>query len=410
MDRVFKPILDDAGRSDAEPEPVAEDTGPAPEVVTADEPVPEGEEAPAAASVEEVDPYAEEIGPDSVSQDGKRFFYNKGKAETLMAAHKTIQGLRALDPNFSPDSYKEMLGRTIELDRMLTDLDSGDPQRVGAVAMDIVSANRNPASVSAFIDTAMAQVAQHHPQAFQTVQNKILAGMAQRFYNEYNQTRNEQTKKLAQNLDYLARKDFIDPDQNGAAADPLAAERASLAQREQAYNSRIQQDRLAAINAQVQSAVKSAESIVDSAIDSALSVIPQNVREMRAVDYRHAQRDLRDQFDTITKGSENFQKQYQILMQRLRTTPTDQSRDALVSWVKQWADYAVGRAKKEVVGRFTNSVTSSSNAAHAKQQEIAKRVEPSAGNNSPVQRASLQQKLKDPKVSYDEKFKMVFGE
>jgi len=396
----------------------------APEVVTADA-VPtetaavaeEGEQTPVVE--EEPDPFAEEIKPDSVSQDGRRLFFNKAKGELLMADRKVLQQVRAIDPTFSPETYQENVGRVMELDRMLNDFSSGDPQRVAQVADQFLNPTTNPETAVAFMDNAMMKAAQHHPQAFQQVQSKLLHTLANTFVNKYRQSGSATDKALAQNLRWLANGAPANPqaglhydDLDGTAQpvqNPLAAEKAAFDQQVQQYNLQRNQEKQQRLNAFVTSAETEAKSQVKQAIDSALGIIPAEVRTARANDYKHAVRDLQDQFEEAVKANPIYDRQYKALVSGLYANPTDASKAALVKFVRQHADASIGRMKKEVIGRFTSTVKRNADQLTQKYEDNSKRVEPGGGNNNPVHRATVAQKLNDPNMSWDDKLNMVFN-
>lgn len=412
LDSVFDRAESEA--APGEPLPIA------PEIITGDEPPPEviDEEPTAAPPVvasaepEEVDPYAE-IEADSVSNDGKTLHFKKAKADRLLEAQRTLQAIREIDPGITVDTIKDMQRRTLELDRMLTDYDSGDPKLVADITSNFIHPQANPQSVAAFVDSAMMTAAQHHPAAYQMVQGKVLVGLAEIQYRKAAQTtdpaQRASEEALAQNLEYLATGKFRSAaaQQNGQR-DPVDARLAELNQREQQYNFRANQDRKAMIDRAEAAADTERTSAVDKAIESALSLIPEKVREQRAVDYRHAVRDLRDEFEKVTKASDPYQKQHAILMNQLRANPSDQTRNAVVAFDKQWAEYVAGRSKREILGRFNETVLAQTNAAQKKQEALRQRIEPGGGSGTPVQRTTLKQALSDPKTGFDKGIDMYF--
>lgn len=414
LDSVFDRAESEA--SPGEPLPIA------PEIITGDEPQAEVvDEEPAAAppvtaavEPEDIDPYAE-IEADSVSNDGKTLHFKKAKADRLLEAQRTLQAIREIDPFITPEGIADMRHRTLELDRMLNAFDTEDVQGITAAAMDFAGPGQKPQSVAVFVDQAVASAAQHHPAAFKVVQDNILRLLSNQQFAKFQQTGNEDDRLLAWNLDYLAHgkqgdyKRYDAPAQpNGRRPDPVDARLAEIIHRDQQYNFRANQDRKAMVDRAVGAADTERTSAVDKAIESALSLIPEKVREQRAVDYRHAVRDLRDEFEKVTKASDPYQKQHAILMNQLRANPSDQTRNAVVAFDKQWAEYVAGRSKREILGRFNETVLAQTNAAQKKQEALRQRIEPGGGSGTPVQRTTLKQALSDPKTGFDKGIEMYF--
>lgn len=345
---------------------------------------------------EEVDPY-EEIKPDSVSADGKRFFFREAKAKAMLASHQTLQQLRDIDPAITVDGIKGMYARTLEMDRFLGDFDSGDPRRVAGVAAMFVNKNSNPQSVAAFVDSTIAAAEQIHPDLATMIRNRAFLAAA----NDLLKTGKEEDRLLAWNLEHRVRGEtgdyarYRNPQQ--PAADPLAQVRqaqAQLTQQQRAFNQQRMQEHQARVQQAVSAAQADANAAVDKIIDDALAVIPANVREQRAFEFKASRRDLREKFDEIAGKTDIYKAQYNNLLSQMRANPSEQARNALVQFVEQRAAYAIGKMKKEVLQRFNDSVMSQSAALHQKQQALQTRREPGSGN-IPVQRGtSLAAKLR----------------
>lgn len=412
VDSVFDRISSDAGSSDSAP-PAADATPP--EVVTADAPAdelppldepPADYEPPVAEAAtpeapEDVEHLAE-ITADKV--EGGKYYTTKAKWDRLTAADKTVQQLRELDPAITVDAIKGMFTRTQALDEMLGHHLSGDPRRVASVASYFVGTgqdgrpNQSPQTVSAFADAVLANAARHYPGAFQTVERKMLATIAQKQYAKFQRSKNPDDGALAQNLDFMARGDFRRDlgQQQAAPADPLAAERAALNRERQTYHQRLQQDHQATVYHAVNAAESDAKAEVEKIIEAALSSIPTNVREKKPVEFKHAVRDLRESFEEATRTNANYTTARTNLLSQLRTNPTQEARSALVAFDQKWASWLIGKAKPEVVSRFSDVVMQQTQAANAKYEKLQERREPGGNSGSPVQRATLVQKLKEP--------------
>ncbi len=392
----------------------------------------EGQDAPQQVE-EQVDP-DEEIAPVASSKDGKRLFFDAPKAKALLASHQTMRQLRELDPGITVENVKTLYERNLGLDQLIGDYDSGDPQRVGQAADWFLDQSQNPESVTAFVDHAVGKAAMAHPQAFQMVQGKILNGwlsnvtqnptplndptfkqaidvLSQGLYRRTLETGNPVFERIAQNIDaHVFGRDFQTAQtisQQRPQQTQPDPERAAFERERQQYQALRQQDRQRQVETAVNTAETQANESVDQIIQQALSVIPENVKQMRAVEIKHAIRDLRESFEEARNASPTFPRQYNVILSALKANPSDKGREALVNATKQFAQLIVNRNKKAVLDRFTGAVVGSADAANKKQQQVAQMH--NVAGATPVQRATVQQKLKDPNASYEDKFKLVFG-
>jgi hypothetical protein len=206
----------------------------------------EGEQ-PAEAPAPEVEPeigLLDEIKPDRETDGGKTLHFNASKAKALLAARDFQARVNEAYPGATIEDIADNYRRSVEIDRMLTDHESGDPGRVGGVIDTWVNPQTNPQTLMAFADHVPAKLSQSNPQAFQRLESNILSNWLHQSYQRAAQSGDQRMLEVAQNLDFILNGKFRPADQlKQQAADPLARERQQFNLERNQFNQQRAQER-----------------------------------------------------------------------------------------------------------------------------------------------------------------------
>ncbi len=383
------PELDTPEEPAAEPEaePVEE---PAPEP----EPEPEAEEQPTAEPEPEPEPEpTDEIQPDKVSTDGKTYFFRAAKAKALLADRQFVNDIRAKIPHATVETLEGHYEQAVEHRELLDDLNSGDPGRVARRVERFIGENSDPRIVGLFTDNVVRATAQRYPQAYQQIEGKVLATYTKSLYDAALRTNDKALLALAQNLDFKQRGKFLG-ETDFAQRDPHADRLADIERRERELNERQNRERAAFVEQQMAAAKQAEEAAITEDIEKALEPVAKAFKD--TPHWRHMTRDIRDAIEEAKKANPTWKRQYDIQEARVKQNPTEESKAALATMMRQFAAPVIAKNKKAVIEAHTQTVMGKAAAAHQKQQQIAAKREPTGG--SPVQRATLAQKVREAKT------------
>jgi hypothetical protein len=385
--------------ADAPPEldAPAEEPEPEPEAESMEEPEPEPEPEPEVEPEQAPEPEPEpeptdEIQPDKVSQDGKTYFFRAAKAKALLADRQFVNDIRAEIPNATVEQLKQQYARTVALDEQIDNVDSGDPERV-ARAADWFLEGATPQGIGVFADHMVRTVAQKYPEVYRQISGKVLAGYTQSLYDAALKTGDKALLALAQNLDYKQRGKFMG-EADFARRDPYAERAADLERRERELNDRQARERAAFVDQQMTAAKAAQDAAITEDIEKALEPVAKAFKD--TPHWRHMIRDFRDAIEEAIKANPTWKRQYDIQERKVRQNPTEESKAALATMMRQFAAPVIAKNKKAVIEAHTQTVMGKAAAAHQKQQQIAAKREPTGG--SPVQRATLAQKVREAKT------------
>lgn len=385
-----------------EPPPPAEAAAPEPEPESQ---VEETQEAAPPATEPEINDF-DEIKPDREADGGKTFHFSANKTKALMAARDFRQRLQEAIPNATIEDLQDNFRRTVELDRMLTDYESGDPERVGGVLEAWVNPQANPASLMAFADMAPAKLSQAHPQAFQRLETNILANYVQRAYQEASRSGDERLLEIAQNLDYRLNGRFRQAQELQQQRDPMQAERRQFEVERRQWTQQQAQQRTQWVQQQL--AVK------DEAVSQALAAEIAKPLQTKGPDGKTIEDRLKalpgggelkefvttrlnSAVEQAMKANPAWKAQYDLAEQRYKDNPSDKGRlEALVTMKRQFAAPVIAKQAKAVIDAVTGNFLGQNAAAHRQLQQTQDRTEPLNGG-TPVQRATASQKLADLK-------------
>ncbi|HWR49920.1 MAG TPA: hypothetical protein VN428_02365 [Bryobacteraceae bacterium] len=367
---------------EAAPEPEPE---PEPDAPTEVEPAAEAQPEP------ELDP-TDDIEPDKVSNDGKTYFFRAAKAKALLADRQFVNNIRAKIPNATVEQLEQHYVRTVALDEALEKMDSADPVLVAEAAGWFIG-GANPQSIGAFADHVVRTVASEHPQAYRKIAGKIVGGYTKSLYDAAVKSGDKGLLALAQNLDFKQRGKFMD-EADFANRDPHADRAADLERREREYQARIDGERRQFVEQQFSAAKQAEETAVSEDIEKALAPVAEAFKD--TPQWRHMTRDIRDSIDEAIKANPTWKRQYDAQERRVRSNPTEESKAALTTMMRQFVAPIIAKSKKAVIETHTQTVMGKAADAHRKQQQLAAKREPAGG--SPVQRASLAQKVREAKT------------
>lgn len=360
------------------------------------------EDAPAAEDAppehDELDP-ADPLDPDKISPDGKQYFFRESKAKQLLAARDFKKAVeQSLGPDATVDNIAEMYRRTAGLDQMLSDLQSGEAARVADVVEELLRDNA-PDVMGVFADSVMARISSAAPQQYATISNRVIGGYANHLYQQALRSGDESLFKLAQNLDFRLSGKFRTQEQM-SQRDPMADERQRFEQERQQFYDLRQKEQARTTQQAVAQAEAAADGAVTEEISKALAPIMASLKALPNgagdIHLRHIQRDLTEEVEKAVNANSAWGKKYQIALDQVKRNPTAESRERLVTMVRQFAAPVIARTKGAVITAITGNVLGQNAAAHAKQAAIAERRE-TAGTNNPVRRPGIDQKLADLK-------------
>ena len=363
------------------------------------EPQPEPEEEDQLVAEPEPEPEPEptdEIQPDKVSQDGKTYFCRAAKAKALLADRQFVNDIRAKIPNATVEALTDNYSRVVALDELLDDLDSGDSGRVGKAAGYFMGEQQNPQSVALFADQVVRTAAQRHPQVYQQIAGKVISGYVQTLYDQALKSGDKGLLALAQNIDFKQRGKFMG-EADFAQRDPHSDRLADIERRERELTERQSRERASFVDQQMAAAKSAEESAITEDIEKALEPVAKAFRDTPY--WRHMTRDIRDAIGEAIKANPNWKRQYDLQERKTRQNPTDEAKATLTAMMRQFAAPIIAKQKKAVIETHTQTVMGKAAAAHQKQQQIAAKKEPAGG--SPVQRATLAQKVREAKTQDD---------
>lgn len=385
----------------------------APEGDAPSEPEPEPEPTPALgaeppkvedkkAAVEEppLDPY-EKIEPDKVTDGGKTWHFRENKARSLLAAQEFQHGIQEVIPGATLDSIKDIYENSVIMQEFIGDYDSGDPQRIGKVVDFFFDNRANPQSVLALTEQLPDRLLSAHPEAFRTLENSITQRTINRLYNEAIKSGDEQLLLLAQNLHFRNNGTFYKKEDLQSGPDSALAERE---RRFQADVKRFNEDRQRESSQRLKQREQEIEQLdkvtVQEEIEKALAPVAENFKDKPA--WKHMVRDLSDAVESARAANPVFKRQLDTMKLTALRNPSEEAKKSVSALIRNFIAPVIGRQRKAVIETQTNGVLSASAAAHSKQQEVAKRVEP-AGSASPATRSIPAQKLREAKT-LDEAF------
>jgi hypothetical protein len=252
---------------------------------------------------------------------------------------------------------------------------------------------QNPQSVALFADQVVRTAAQRHPQVYQQIQGKVINGYISTLYDKAVKDNDKGLLALAQNLDFKQRGKFLG-EADFAQRDPHADRLADLERRERALTDRQERERATFAEQQMAAAKQAEEAAINEDIEKALEPVAKAFKD--TPHWRHMKRDIQDAIGEAIKANPTWKRTYDIQERKVRQNPTEESKAALATMMRQFAAPIIAKNKKAVIEAHTQTVMGKAAAAHAKQQQIAAKREPAG--TTPVQRATFVQKVREAKT------------
>lgn len=378
-------------------EPVVEETPVEEEPVVAEEVAPE--------PVVEEDEWEEgEITPDKVTDNGRTLHFTKQKASRMLAAHEFHQKVQSQVPGATPEDLARHYEHSVVMNEMLSDFDSADPSRVEKVANFWFGSQSNPKSVEVMASTLMRQLPHTAPQLYQQFEQHAARSYTQALYEEAMQRGDKALLALAQNLDFKQRKAFL-TEQDFAARDPYAEERARFEKERNEFNAMKQRTAQESIQQRAQAIENDVRGFKSQEIEAGLDRVKEQFKDTPHM--KHMVRDLTEKVDEAIAANPTWQRQFEIQKQRAVQDTTGKAAEDLKAMMKNFVGRVVAQHRKGVIESVTGGVLSANQTAHKQAAAQAARREP-AGSQAPVQRVAHAQKLRSAK-SADEAWDIAFS-
>jgi len=385
------------------------------EVIT-DPTIPVGDEVPVVEETPQIDGLPEdplaEIQPDSISQDGKRHFYNPTKSQKLQADHKMIRELSQIIPEVSVDAIKDLATRANKADTLLNMFRSG-PEDINAMDSMLGEFHQtDPHAFGVMAIRALTNLPAANPLASQEVDrifnNRILNQARARVSQITDPAAREAEANYVQNMEMRLTGTYTPKAQllAGGNQDPIAAERQWIQQEKdriaQFHQNQAQQAKVARIN----SINTAEESAVVGHIDTVLAPIKAN-SAFSPADIE----DIRGKFVRAIQEAEGanpvWGDTYKNLRMEAERSGSPEAIERVSKFRRSIADQVIRQKSREIIGQRGQSVQSANQAQH-QQAGQAPRTELSPnGVTAPAPNGAVDAMLKAK--TWDEMFAAMPG-
>ena len=369
---------------------------------------------PVAPALTEADlDFSDGTDPDSQSQDGKRHFFSEGKSRRLQQAGKLVQGLQEVMPAVTLDAVRERIETANAADVLLTAFDQGAAQSVDEV-LELFH-GRNPQNFGVMAIRALQQLPTVNPEANKVIERHFQQSVVKTLYNRAIQTQEPNAQAtaiaLAQQADLAINGTFTPKAQLLAQGvqDPMKMREASLAQREQALNQTLQQQRQQAEQNFSNHLGTSQESAIMSTIDEALA--PAAALK-GTPQWDQMRQELRLAVDAAEKAHPEWAVPWQTYMSRASLSKSETDVQAVANYRKSVTRQVARTNAQAIIQRASQAVAQQNQTAHQRAAaQPAAEVSPNGGAVSRPADGALQKAIANPdlKASLRELFAAVPG-
>lgn len=369
--QTVESALDSAFAHAASPAPVIP-PDPAAPVVTSPEPVtdpatPQTAAAPVVDTLPVTEPappeldFTDGVQPDSVSEDGKRHFYNPTKSQRLQQAAKFVQAVQNILPNATVDEIKDAVEVSHAAKHMMLRFHEGasDPAAVDEV-IDAFKMNENPQAFGMLAVRMLNHLPQIEPGAAQFIKRHYNQGLIndlkQTARQTVDQAARDQTIALIQCLQiqlsgnakgYEPKAAIL----GGGNADPIAIERAEV-ERGRREIHEFQQRQQQSAQQQVANTILNAQQQGSAAeIDAILAPVKAAYADATG-NMKPEWRFIRQEFADAVDAAEQAHPEWRVKLDNLRTEAMlKRSEQSLQNFANYWRSIvrAVARPNSKAI-------------------------------------------------------------
>lgn len=378
--------LESALSDGADDQPAADDQQPAAEDLPPAEPE-EPEETPAEAPPAEPpaeDPFADEVAPSK--QTDTEVTFPKAHADSLMRALDFQRLIEQQIPGATPEVLAKHYETQTMMDRMMADLDSGNPNQIAAFSRMLVNgpSRETPGIVA---EQLMGVLPRVNPEAYKRISDGVMKQTVEDLYQEAIRTGDDNILAVAQLLEHRLNGTFRDRT-NFQPQDPRDIELQQYRQREL--------ERLRTESQRAQELQRQWVDASDEAVrrDGVLAVIEEALKPVAVLkdrdggrDYAHMVRDMEDAVLAAFNANQGFKRKYNDERARAASLATDQARESLIASMKAFAGPIIKANRRKIVEPYYTKIKSQSRGAVERAAQAATRQAP--GGGAPVSTAAV---------------------
>lgn len=331
-------------------------------------------DAAATAAVPGVDPPTEtpidefaDITPDSVSEDGKRFFYNATKKGRLETDHRLARELREVIPDLSVDAVRKLAARANSAELLMSHFRNG-PNEIGSMDTVLSEFVVDPHAFGVMAIRAANVLNSVNPQAAQALRSaqnmQFLNDSRARLTQIQDPAAREQEAIFIQNLEKRTLGRFTPMAEllAGAQQDPAAAERNWIESQKREIANFQQQQQTLQKNSRIQTLNQAEDSAIQSQIGSVLDPLKANYKpEQIAFMKSQLENHIRD----AEEAHPEWGRQYQVLRFEAERTGAPNAIKALADFRQGISRQVIARNSASVIQQQTALAMANNQAAHA---------------------------------------------